>query len=177
VLEYPFFWSNLILMIVTFIIVYYYSIKTYGLKTILIVNLVLSSFVLLIIITGSYSAADLRLPPYFKGNIGGTEFHLTDPISIFPIFMIILELGRISWGKMKGDPLSNKDVIIMSIIVSIFGLCYQPIMDLTSAAVGYYYYQNPPVINIFGYPIWFLMSFGIYGLYALIFLMFEKYYS
>ena len=78
---------------------------------------------------------------------------------------------------MKGEPLTNIDVIIMSIIVLIFGLCYQPIIDLTSAAVGYYYYQSPPEINIFGYPIWFLMSFGIYGLYAFIFLMFEKTYS
>jgi len=141
------------------------------------VNIALSSLVLIIIITGSYSAADLRLPPYFKGNIGGTEFHLTDPISIFPIFMIILELSRLSYGKMRGNPLTNKDVIIMAIIVLIFGLCYQPIMDLTSAAVGYYYYQSPPEINIFGYPIWFLMSFGIYGLYAFVFLMLEKYYS
>ena len=77
-------------------------------------------------------------------------------------------------GKMKGDELSNKDILIISIVVSLFGLCYQPIMDLTSAAVGYYYYQNPPELNIFGYPIWFLLSFGIYGLYAFFFLALEK---
>jgi hypothetical protein len=49
-------------------------------------------------------------------------------------------------------------------------------MDPTAAALGIYYYQNPPPINIFGFPIWFITSFAIYGLYAFIFLLIERYY-
>jgi len=176
-LEYGFFWTNLVLTTSLLVVVYIYCFKVYGVKTTLIINACTSSFVLIIIFTGFYSAAELHLPSYFTGRIGETEFHLTDPIGIFITFIICFELGRISLRKIKGNPLTYKQIIYISILVSFYGMCLQPITDLTASAVGYYYYENPPEINIFGYPVWFFLSFSIYGFYALIFLLFEKKYS
>ena len=91
--------------------------------------------------------------------------------------MITFELGRYSLGKTKEINLSVRDIILVSILVSFYGVCHQPIIDLTAAAVGHYYYRNPPEVNIFGYPIIFLFSFSIYGLFAFIFLIIERYYK
>jgi len=88
--------------------------------------------------------------------------------------MLIFELGRYSIGKTKGNLLTFKDIIKTSLLVSFYGICFQLIIDLTASAVGFYYYINPPSLNIFGYPIIFIFVFGIYGLFAFIFLIFKK---
>jgi len=173
-LIYALFWANCVLNIGLYIIIYYYGVKVYGVKTTLIVNALTASFVIILIITGTYSAADLYIHPLFAGKYGETEFHFTDPISIFPSFMIIFELGRISLKKTRGTELTYKDICLVSILVSVYGVLFQPIGDLASSAVGSVYYLNPPVLNIFGYPIWFIISFWVYGVYAFIFLVIEK---
>jgi hypothetical protein len=50
------------------------------------------------------------------------------------------------------------------------------LLDTSAAALGLYYYTDPPVINIFGYPIYFLLSFTIYGFWGAIFLILERKY-
>jgi hypothetical protein len=177
VIDILFLWINLIVSIFVWILVYYYSFKTYGIKVTLITNLLVSFFVLIQIFTGIYSIADLYLTSYLKATIGTTEFLITDPMGIFPSFMVMFELGRFTLRKTRSKELSVKDIIFVSILVSFYGICHQPIIDLTAAAVGHYYYRNPPELNVFGYPIIFLFSFSIYGLFAFIFLMIERYYK
>jgi hypothetical protein len=172
-----YFYLSLVINIYILVIVYYYCIKTYGIKATIITNICLSSLVLSLIFTGTYSVADLGSDlPIFIINIGGTEFLITDPITIFTVFIVIFELARFSLKRTKGVNLSVKDIIIISVLVSFYGILFQLLMDPTAAALGIYYYQNPPPINIFGFPIWFITSFAIYGLYAFIFLLIERYY-
>jgi hypothetical protein len=159
------------------IVVYYYCFKIYGIKTTLITNFCLSSLILSLIFTGLYSAADLETDfPFLIMKIGDTEFFVSDIITIFTIFIIVFELARFTLKKPKGTDLSIIDVIFISVLVSIYGILLQMLMDPTAAVMGLYYYQNPPSLNIFGFPIWFITSFSIYGLYALVFLLFERYF-
>jgi len=171
-----YYYINLVINIYILIAVYYYCIKTYGFKATIITNVCLSSLVLILIFTGLYSVADLEFAPLTKLKIGNIEFGATDPITIFTIFIVIFELARFSLKKTKGTELSVKDIIVISIVVTIYGVLFQLIVDPTAAALDLYYYQNPPMINIFGFPIWFITAFAIYGLYAFIFLLIERYY-
>ncbi|MHA2392118.1 MAG: hypothetical protein ACXAEX_09105, partial [Promethearchaeota archaeon] len=126
-------------------------------------------FFLILIFTGTYSVADLGSDfPYLNVKIGETEFLATDPITIFTVFIVVFELARLSLRKTKGVDLSIKDIIVISIVVTVYGILFQLIVDPTAAALGLYYYQNPPSINIFGFPIWFITAFAVYGLYAFI---------
>jgi hypothetical protein len=128
--------------------------------------------VLTLIFTGSYSIADLGTDL----DIGNIFFSVNDTLTIFTVFIVIFELARYSLKKPKGTNLTLKDIVIVSVVVSLYGIFFQVLMDPTAAALGIYYYQNPPVINIFGYPIWFITSFAVYGLYAFVFLLIERYY-
>ncbi|UCC20634.1 MAG: hypothetical protein JSV62_04920 [Promethearchaeota archaeon] len=154
------------------IAVYYYCIKTYGFRATIITNLSLSSMVLTLIFTGTYSVADLDSDLQFIID----PFLITDPITIFTVFIVVFELARYSLKKTKGTDLSVKDIFIISVVVTLYGILFQLLMDPTAAALGIYYYQNPPPINIFGFPIWFMTSFAIYGLFAFVFLLIERYY-
>ncbi|MFX1574226.1 MAG: hypothetical protein ACFFB0_15900 [Promethearchaeota archaeon] len=167
---------SLVIHIYLLIAVYYYCIKTYGIKGTILTNICLSSLVFALIFTGLYSAADLEFAPFAKLKIGETEFGFSDPVSIFTIFIVIFELARFSLRKPKGTDLSIKDVVVISLVVTLYGVLFQLLVDPTAAALGLYYYRNPPVVNIFGFPIWFITAFAIYGLYAFIFLLFERYY-
>ena len=99
-----------------------------------------------------------------------------EPISIFSVFVIVFEMARYSLKKTKGTELIYKDIIAISILTTIYGISLQLMMDPTAAALGHYYYNTPPAINIFGFPIWFITAFAIYGLYAFIFLLIERYF-
>ncbi|MFX1329279.1 MAG: hypothetical protein ACFE91_14210, partial [Promethearchaeota archaeon] len=167
-----YFYINLVISIYILITVYYYCIKTYGVRATIITNLCLSSLVLTLILTGTYSVADLET----NLKIAEIVFLINDTITIFTVFIVIFELARLSFKKSKGTDLSIKDIIIISVVVSLYGIVFQLLMDPTAAAMGLYYYRNPPAINIFGYPIWFITSFAIYGLFAFIFLLIERYY-
>ncbi|MFX1380673.1 MAG: hypothetical protein ACFFA4_16440 [Promethearchaeota archaeon] len=167
-----YFYINLLINIYILIIVYYYCIKTYGIKATIIINLCLSSMVLILFFTGSYAVADLGTDL----DLGNIFFLVNDSVTIFTVFIVVFELARYSVRKTKGSDISIKDIIIISILVSLYGICFQFLMDPTAAALGIYYYQNPPAINIFGFPIWFITSFAIYGLYAFIFLLVERNY-
>ena len=167
-----YFYINLVINIYILIAVYYYCIKTYGLLATLLTNLCLSSMILILIFTGSYSIADLGTDL----DIGRPVFLINDTITIFTVFIIIFELARYSLIKSKGVDLSIKDIIIISIVVTLYGIFFQFLVDPTAAALGVYYFQNPPTINIFGFPLWFITAFAIYGLYAFIFLLIERYY-
>ncbi|MFX0033690.1 MAG: hypothetical protein ACFE8E_11870 [Candidatus Hodarchaeota archaeon] len=171
-----YFYINLIINLYILIAVYYYCIKIYGIKATIITNLSLSSLVLILIFTSTYGIADLGTDyPFFILKVGEFEIN-TDVITIFTVFVVVFELARYSLKKSKGTDLSIKDIIVVSIVVSLYGILFQLLMDPTAAAIGLYYYQNPPEINIFGYPIWFITSFAIYGLYAFIFLLIERFY-
>lgn len=167
---------SLLINIYILIAVYYYCIKTYGIKATIITNLCLSSLVLVLIFTDTYSAADLEFAPFASLKIGDTEFGVTDPITIFTIFIVIFELARYSLKKQKGTNLHIKDIIEISLVVTLYGILFQIIVDPTAAALGIYFYQNIPAINILGFPIWFITAFAIYGLYAFIFLLVERYF-
>jgi hypothetical protein len=167
-----YFYIGLAINIYILIAVYYFCIKTYGIKATLITNLCLSSLVLTLIFTGTYSVAELGT----ELDIGKPVFLVNDSITIFTIFIVIFELARFSLRKTKGTDLSLKDIIVISIVVSLYGIFFQLLVDPTAAALGVYYYLNPPAINIFGFPIWFITAFAIYGLYAFIFLLIERYY-
>jgi len=167
-----YFYINFVVNIYILIAVYYYCIKTYGIRATIITNLCLSSLVLTLIFTGTYSVADLGTDL----DIENSFFLVNDSLTIFTVFIVVFELARFSLKKTKGIDLSMKDIIVISIVVTIYGILFQLLMDPTAAALGIYYYQNPPPINIFGFPIWFITSFAIYGLYAFIFLLIERYY-
>jgi hypothetical protein len=138
--------------------------------------LCLTSFVLILIFTGTYSAADLEFAPFAKLKLGDIEFGISDPITIFTVFIVIFELARFSLKKTKGTDLSCKNIIKISTLVTLYGLLFQILVDPTAAALGIYVYRNPPSLNIFGFPIWFITSFAIYGLYAFVFLLIERYF-
>ncbi|MFX1501917.1 MAG: hypothetical protein ACFFDH_13215 [Promethearchaeota archaeon] len=167
-----YFYINLIINIYILIAVYYYCIKAYGIKATILTNICLSALVLTLIFTGTYSIADLGTDV----NIGKPVFLVNDSITIFTVFIVVFELARFSFKKTKGTDLSMKDIISISVVVTLYGILFQLLVDPTAAALGLYYYQNPPAINIFGFPIWFITSFAIYGLYAFIFLLIERYY-
>ncbi|MFW9875347.1 MAG: hypothetical protein ACFFG0_19755 [Candidatus Thorarchaeota archaeon] len=167
-----YYFIGLVINVYILIAVYYYCIKTYGIRATIITNLCLSSLVLMLIFTGSYSVADLESDLSFIID----PFLITDPITIFTVFIVIFELARYSLKKAKGTDLSMKDIIIISVVVTLYGIMFQLLIDPTAAALGIYYHQNPPPINIFGFPIWFITAFAIYGLYAFIFLLIERYY-
>lgn len=111
------------------------------------------------------------LPAY--GDIGA----FTDMVTVFPTFLITFELGRYALGKTNDQALTGKDIVQVSLLVSFFGFCFQMLLDAPAAGLGLYYYTDPPTVNIFGYPIIFLLSFTVYGLWGAIFLFFEKKYS
>ncbi len=167
-----YFYINVLINIYILIAVYYYCIKTYGIKTTIITNLCLSSLVLTLIITGTYFEADLGTDL----EIENVFFLVNDTITIFTIFIVVFELARLSLKKTKGTELSIKDILITSVVASIYGILFQLLIDPTAAALGIYFYQNPPIINIFGFPIWFITSFSIYGLYAFVFLLIERHF-
>jgi hypothetical protein len=110
--------------------------------------------------------------PYYN-SIGP----LSDMLGIFPSFLITFELGRYTLGKTNERYLSYKDIVFVGLIVSFFGFCFQMVLDTSAAGLGLYFYTNPPPVNIFGYPILFLLSFTIYGLWGAVFLFIEKEYS
>ena len=158
--------------------VYIYCIKIYGLKVTIITNILVIGFLMSIILTDFYSIVPLgtNLPSCYLVKIGNTEFLITDLISIFPTFIITFELGRISLKKTKNNSIAYQDILFISLLVSFYGFCFQMLLDISAAAVGLYYYLYPPELNILGYPIEFLLSFTIYGLWARIFLLIEKRY-
>jgi len=167
-----YFYINVVINIYILIAVYYYCIKIYGIRTTIITNLCLSSLVLTLIFTGTYGIADLGTDL----DIGNSVFLINDTLTIFTVFIVVFELARFSLKKTKGTDLSIKDIIIISVVVTVYGIFFQLLIDPTAAALGIYYYQNPPQINIFGFPIWFITAFAIYGLYAFVFLLIERYY-
>ncbi|MFX1569050.1 MAG: hypothetical protein ACFFCV_11865 [Promethearchaeota archaeon] len=167
-----YYYLNLVINFYILIVVYYYCIKTYGLRVTILTNLCLSSMVLALIFTGTYSIADLGT----ELDIGKPIFLINDTITIFTVFIVVFELARYSLKKSKGTDLSIKNIIFISALVTIYGIFFQLLMDPTAAALGVYFFQNPPSLNIFGFPIWFITSFSIYGLYAFIFLLIEQYY-
>ena len=167
-----YFYIDLVINIYILIAVYYYCTKTYGLRATIITNLCLSSMVLALIFTGTYGIADLGTDL----DIGHAVFLFNDTLTIFSVFIVVFELARFSLKKTKGTDLSIKDIISISIVVTVYGILFQLLIDPTAAALGIYYYRNPPPINIFGFPIWFITAFAIYGLYAFIFLLIERYY-
>ena len=167
-----YFYINLIINIYILIAVYYYCIKTYGIRATIITNLCLSSLVLTLIFTGTYSVADLGTDL----DIENTVFLVNDSLTIFTVFIVVFELARFSLKKTKGTDLSMKDITSISIVVSLYGIFFQLLIDPTASALRIYYYRNPPPINFFGFPIWFITAFAIYGLYAFIFLMIEHHY-
>lgn len=89
---------------------------------------------------------------------------------------IVFEIARFSLEKTKGTELSIRDVIVISIVVTVYGVLFQLLVDPTAAALGLYYHRNPSPVNIFGFPIWFITAFATYGLYAFVFLLIERYY-
>jgi len=167
-----YFYIYLVINIYILIAVYYYCIETYGIRATIITNLCLSSLVLTLSFIGVYSVADVGSDL----KIGDTVFLANDSLTIFTLFIVFFELARFSLKKSKGTDLTIKEIIVISIVVSLYGILFQLLMDPTAAALGFYYYRNPPAINIFGYPLWFITSFAIYGLYAFIFLLIERYY-
>ncbi len=159
------------------IVVYYYCFKIYGIKATVYMNFCLALIPIMGILTGSYALADLELAPYWTLQFGDTKFFATDPITIFPIFLIIFEFGRYTIGNPRKIELTPKKIILISLLTTIYGIAFQFIIDPTAAALGVYYYRTPPPINIYGFPIWFITAFGIYGLFAFIFLIIERYYG
>ena len=157
--------------ILIFISVYYYCIKIYGIKTTIITNLLLSSMILVMIFTGAYGIATLAT------DLNINYFWITDPISFFTFFILIFELARYSLKKNKGTIKKLKDIICVSILTSIYGICFQLIVDPTAAALGHYFFLDPPSVNIFGFPLWFIFSFSVYGLIGMIFLLIERYFT
>ncbi|MHA2009992.1 MAG: hypothetical protein ACW99L_10375 [Promethearchaeota archaeon] len=166
-----YFYLNLVINIYILIAVYYYCVKTYGIRVTIITNISLSSLVLTLIFTGTYSAADLATDLEFPDIV----FLFNDSLTIFSVFIVVFELARFSLKKTKGTILSLKKIIVVSLVVMVYGIFFQLLMDPTAAALGIYYYRDPPPINIFGFPIWFIFSFAIYGVYAFIFLLIERY--
>ncbi len=167
-------WITLFITIGIVFSAYLYSYKVYGIKLTIIVALLLFAFVLVGVLTGGYSAANLFIYPPFTATLNHTEFLITDPFSIFPSFLIIFELARYSVSRLRGSELTNRDILIITLLTSFYGICHQMFIDSTAGALGYYYVQNPPAWNIFGFPIIFLLSFTIYGLWGGIILLVEK---
>lgn len=152
---------------------YYYSIKVYGFKITVITSLSITSLFIVLLLSGAYSSVPLGTDLAFQLTIGP----FTDMLGIFPSFLITFELGRFTLRKTNVQSLTYNDIVFVSLLVSFFGFCHQLILDASAAGLGLYYYTDPPVLNLFGYPIIFLLSFTVYGLWGAIFLLFEKKYS
>ncbi|MFW9993387.1 MAG: hypothetical protein ACFFD4_15190 [Candidatus Odinarchaeota archaeon] len=165
-----FFWIRSFLGIIMLTCAYIYSIKVYGIKITAITSLLITSFFIVIFLSGAYLSVPLGTDLPFYETIGP----FTDMISIFPSFLITFELGRYALGKTNDKFLTSKDIVLAGLLVSFFGFCFQMILDTSAAGLGLYYYTDPPPINIFGYPVYFLLSFTIYGLWGTIFLLIEK---
>ena len=167
-----YFWIRFFLGILVLISAYLYSFKVYGLKITVITSLLITSFFLILFLSEAYSSVPLGsdLP---LAQATGT---FTDMLGIFPSFLVTFELGRYALKKTNDLTLSNKDIVYVCLVVSCFGFCFQMLLDTSAAGLGLYYYTNPPAINIFGYPIYFLLSFTIYGLWGAIFLVLERKY-
>ncbi|MFX0208120.1 MAG: hypothetical protein ACFFDT_19190 [Candidatus Hodarchaeota archaeon] len=168
-----YFWFRFFLGIFLLICAYIYSFKVYGLKITVITSLLITSFFLILFLSGAYSSVTLGSDLALTQITGA----FTDMIGIFPSFFVTFELGRYALNKTNDKVLSLQNIVYVSILVSFFGFCFQMLLDTSAAALGLYYYTNPPVINIFGYPIIFLLSFTIYGLWGAIFLILEKRYT
>lgn len=172
-MTYTFFWIRFFLGIIMLICAYIYSLKVYGAKITIITTLLITSFFIVLWISGAYSSVPLGTDLPLNETIGV----FTDMIGIFPSFLITFELGRYALGKTNDTLLTTKDIVFVGLLVSFFGFCFQVVLDLSAAGLGLYYFTDPPPINIFGYPLYFLLSFTIYGLWGAIFLLFEKKYS
>ncbi|MFX1508004.1 MAG: hypothetical protein ACFFDC_18100, partial [Promethearchaeota archaeon] len=167
-----YFWFRFFLGILLLICAYIYSFKVYGLKITVITSLLITSFFLILFLSGAYSSVPLGSDLTLTQVTGP----FTDMIGIFPSFLITFELGRYALNKTNDKVLSLQAIVYVCLLVSFFGFCFQMLLDTSAAALGLYYYTDPPVINIFGYPIIFLLSFTIYGLWGAIFLILERIY-
>ena len=167
-----YFWFRFFLGIFLLICAYIYSFKVYGLKITVITSLLITSFFLILFFSGTYSSVPLSSDLELVQTTGA----FTDMIGIFPSFLVTFELGRYALNKTNDKFTSNKEIVYVSLVVSFFGFCFQMLLDTSAAGLGLYYYTDPPVINIFGYPIYFLLSFTIYGLWGAIFLILERKY-
>ncbi len=165
-----FFLVRFFLSIIMIICAYIYSIKVYGGKITVITSGLITSFFVVLWISGAYSSVPLGTDIPFQETFGA----FSDMISIFPSFLITFELGRYALGKTNDTSLTNKDIVLVGLIVSFFGICFQVALDISAAGLNLYYYTDPPPINLFGYPIYFLLSFTIYGLWGATFLVFER---
>lgn len=165
-----YFWFRFFLGIILLVCAYIYSYKVYGLKITVVTSFLITSFFLILFLSGAYSSVPLGSDLALAQATGA----FTDMIGIFPSFLVTFELARYALRKTNDTILSNEDIIIVSIVASFFGFCFQMLLDTSAAGLGLYYYTDPPVINIFGYPILFLLSFTIYGLLGAIFLVLEK---
>ncbi|UCE13078.1 MAG: hypothetical protein JSV04_12910 [Candidatus Heimdallarchaeota archaeon] len=168
-----FFWIRFFLDIIMLICAYVYSVKVYGVKITTITSLLITSFFLVILFSGAYASVPLGTDLPFYATIGA----YTDMIGIFPSFLITFELGRYALRKTNDINLTYTDIVYVNLLVAFFGICFQIVLDDSAAGLGLYYYTDPPTINIFGYPIYFLLSFTIYGVWGAIFLLLEKKYS
>lgn len=173
-IDFVYHYVSITVFLIISILVYVHSIRVYGLKTTLITAAILTSFSLIGILTGGYSMASIKLPPYFTAKIGNSEFLISDPIFLFPIYMLIFELSRNSLKKPKGSRLKYRDIAFVYFVFCAYSFCYFLLVDSTAAAVNYYSYINPPEFNIFGFPIWFFMAFSIFGIVGVIYLIIEK---
>ncbi|UCG03376.1 MAG: hypothetical protein JSW11_05165 [Candidatus Heimdallarchaeota archaeon] len=141
-------------------------------KITMITSGLITSFFLVLFLSGAYSSVPLRSDLPIAQATGA----FTDMIGIFQSFLVTFELGRYALNKTNGKALSNEDIVYVSLLVSFFGLCFQLLLDASAAGLGFYYYTDHPAINIFGYPIYFLLSFTVYGLWGAFFLILEKNY-
>lgn len=168
-----FFWIRFFIGLIMLICAYIYSIKVYGMKVTAITSVLITSFFTVLFLSGVYSSVPLGSDLSFQSIIGP----FTDMIGIFPSFLITFELGRYALQKTNDKSLTNTDIVFVSLVVSFFGFCHQIVLDASAAGLGLYYYIDPPPLNLFGYPFYFLLSFTIYGLWGAIFLVYEKKYS
>ncbi|MFW9904456.1 MAG: hypothetical protein ACFFFH_09000 [Candidatus Thorarchaeota archaeon] len=167
-----YFWFRFFLGILLLLSAYIYSFKVYGLKITVITSFLITSFFLILFLSGAYSSVPLGSDLKLAQATGA----FTDMIGIFPSFLLTFELGRYALNKTNDKVLNLQDIVYVCLLVSFFGFCFQMLLDTSAAALGLYYYTDPPVINIFGYPIIFLLSFTIYGLWGAIFLILERKY-
>jgi len=165
-----YFWIRSVLSLFLLICAYLYSIRIYGTKVTSVTSLLITSFFIVIFLSGAYSSVPLGTDLPFYNTIGP----FFDMVGIFPSFLITFELGRYALGKTNERYLTRKDIVSVALLVSFFGFCFQMALDISAAGLGLYFYTNPPPMNIFGYPVLFLLSFTIYGLWGGIFLFFER---
>ncbi|MFW9875785.1 MAG: hypothetical protein ACFFG0_21995, partial [Candidatus Thorarchaeota archaeon] len=93
-----YYYLNLIINMYILIAIYYYCIKIYGIRANIITSISLSSLMLTLIFTETYSVADLGSDL----EIPHTTFLVNEAITIFLIFIIVFELARFSLKRSKG---------------------------------------------------------------------------